>query len=215
MEGQIKNKMELINGITHDAEQEAQRLVEQAKKDVEDKKRACDTQVESLLNEAEKKAQAQTEAIIRHNRSAVNVEIRRIALKKRGEVLKKVLERVEESFAKLIGEPGYKELLVHWIVEAAIGLNAEQAVVNASKKERPLVTAEVLRTAEQKVKSFINKKVELTVSDEAEPIVQGVILFTRDKKMAFNNQLPTRLLRYQSEIRKMIFDALFKDIGEE
>ncbi|MEJ2664793.1 MAG: V-type ATP synthase subunit E family protein [Spirochaetia bacterium] len=215
MEGQIKNKMELINGITHDAEQEAQRLVEQAKKDVEDKKRACDTQVESLLNEAEKKAQAQTEAIIRHNRSAVNVEIRRIALKKRGEVLKKVLERVEERFAKLIAEPGYKELLMHWIVEAAIGLNAEQAVVNASKKERPLVTAEVLRTAEQKVKSFINKKVELTVSDEAEPLVQGVILFTRDKKMAFNNQLPTRLLRYQSEIRKMIFDALFKDIGEE
>jgi vacuolar-type H+-ATPase subunit E/Vma4 len=215
MEGQIKNKMELINGITHDAEQEAQRLVEQAKKDVEDKKRACDTQVESLLNEAEKKAQAQTEAIIRHNRSAINVEIRRIALKKRGEVLKKVLERVEESFAKLIAEPGYKELLVHWIVEAAIGLNAEQAVVNASKKERLLVTAEVLRTAEQKVKSFINKKVELTVSDEAEPLVQGVILFTRDKKMAFNNQLPTRLLRYQSEIRKMIFDALFKDIGEE
>ncbi len=215
MEGQIKNKMELINGITHDAEQEAQRLVEQAKKDVEDKKRACDTQVESLLNEAKKKAQAQTEAIIRHNRSAINVEIRRIALKKRGEVLKKVLEQVEERFAKLIAEPGYKELLMHWIVEAAIGLNAEQAVVNASKKERPLVTAEVLRTAEQKVKSFINKKVELTVSDEAEPLVQGVILFTRDKKMAFNNQLPTRLLRYQSEIRKMIFDALFKDIGEE
>jgi vacuolar-type H+-ATPase subunit E/Vma4 len=149
------------------------------------------------------------------NTSSIHVETRRISLKKRGEILKEIIARVEKRLAERIGDKGYKELLVNWIVEAAIGLNADKAVINASKKERPLIDSDMLRAAEAKIREFINKKVELSVSGEEEPLAQGVILYTTDKTMAFNNQIPTRLLRYQSEIRKLIYDELFKELGEE
>ncbi len=215
MDEQTSNKEELIKGIEQDAMAEARRLIQEAEKDVKDRMAAADSQVTYVLQEAEKKAQAQVQAIERMNRSTVHVETRRIALKKRGEILKEIIDRVEKRLAESIGGKGYKELLVDWIVEAAIGLNADRAVINASKKERPLIDREVLRAAEAKIEAFINKKVELSVSGEEEPLAQGVILFTRDKTMAFNNQIPTRLLRYQSEIRKLIFEELFKELREE
>jgi vacuolar-type H+-ATPase subunit E/Vma4 len=215
MDDQTKNKLELIKGIEKDAQEEARRIVDEAQKETEDRNKAARVQEESILKEAKNKAQAQAEAIDRLNKSTIHVETRRIVLKKRGEILKDIMSRVEQRLAGKIGEKGYKDLLVNWIVEAAMGLNAEQAVVNASREERKLIARDVLQAAESKIEAFINKKVELTVSTEAEPVAQGVILYTTDKTMAFNNQIPTRLLRYQSEIRKLIFDELFKDLREE
>jgi vacuolar-type H+-ATPase subunit E/Vma4 len=215
MDEQTSNKEELIKGIEQDAGAEARRLIEEAEKDVKDRLAAVDSQVASILREAETWARAQVGAIERMNTSSIHVETRRISLKKRGEILKEIIARVEKRLAERIGDKGYKELLVNWIVEAAIGLNADKAVINASKKERPLIDSDMLRAAEAKIREFINKKVELSVSGEEEPLAQGVILYTTDKTMAFNNQIPTRLLRYQSEIRKLIYDELFKELGEE
>ena len=38
---------------------------------------------------------------------------------------------------------------------------------------------------------------------------QGVVLTAADGRTAFNNQVPTRMLRRQREIRKLIYDVLF------
>ncbi|MBN1797457.1 MAG: hypothetical protein JW822_02700 [Spirochaetales bacterium] len=215
MKEQASSKIELINGIEKDAKQEALHIVAEAEKEAEARLKASQVQVASILNEAKEKAQTQVEAIIHSNKSSISVETRRILLKKQGDIIKNIISRVEDRLTEKIKASGYKEILINWIVEAAIGLNTDKAVINASKAELEFIDDSVLQKAGKKIESFIHKKVELSLGTEDALVTQGVVLYTKDKKMAFNNQMHTRLLRYQSEIRKLIFNELFKDLREE
>jgi vacuolar-type H+-ATPase subunit E/Vma4 len=215
MKEQAENKIELIKGIEQDAKQEAECVVAEAEKEAEARRKACGVQVESILDEAKKKAQNQSQAIMSANKSNIKVETRRIFLKRRGDIIKNIINKVEEKLAQKIKSSAYKEILVNWIVEAVIGLNTDKAVINVSQKELKLIDNDVIKSACRKIESLVHKKVELTCDSKNPLVAQGVVLYTEDKKMAFNNQVPTRLLRYQSEIRKLIYEELFKEIREE
>jgi vacuolar-type H+-ATPase subunit E/Vma4 len=215
MKEQMESKRELIKGIEQDAKQEAERVVAEAEKEAEARRKACGIQVESIVDEAKKKAHSQSEAIMSANKSNIKVETRRIFLKRRGDIIKNIINKVEEKLAQKIKSSAYKEILVNWIVEAVIGLNTDKAVINASGQELKLIDNEVIKSACKKIESLIHKKVELSFDVKNPLVAQGVVLYTEDKKMAFNNQVPTRLLRYQSEIRKLIYEELFKEIREE
>ncbi len=52
-------------------------------------------------------------------------------------------------------------------------------------------------------------KISIKKSDENPLFAQGIVLTSINHKTAFNNQVPTRLLRYQSEMRKL-FTANFR-----
>jgi len=55
------------------------------------------------------------------------------------------------------------------------------------------------------------RKVSLMLTDGDPLIPQGVVLKAADGRVEFNNQVATRLLRRQSEIRKTIQDILWKN----
>ena len=210
MKKQKDSKRELIKGIEKDAREEAQRIVAEAFKQAEVRRQAVQVQVAAILEQARNKAQAQMDTITRLNRSNITVETRRIRLKQREEIIKHMIQKVEDKLSELIEQAQYAQVLVNWIVEAAIGLNVDEAVVNVSKQEKQVINQEILNKAAKKLQSLIHKKVKLSLDNQAPLVAQGVVLYTKDKKMAFNNQVPTRLLRYQSEVRKLIFDELFQ-----
>jgi vacuolar-type H+-ATPase subunit E/Vma4 len=215
MDKETNNKDKLIKGIQKDAEEESLRIVAEAEKEAGERLKAVEIQAASILKEAENNAQSQIQAIDRWNKSTIIVETRRIILKKRGDIIQNILNRVEEKLTHKVKEANYQEILLNWIIEAVIGLNAEEAAVNASKEERELIIDALLKRAEKRVEEIIHIQVNLGLSSEPPLIAQGVVLKSKDGKMAFNNQVPTRLLRYQSEIRKLIYNHLFSETGEE
>jgi vacuolar-type H+-ATPase subunit E/Vma4 len=100
-------------------------------------------------------------------------------------------------------------VLLGWIVEAAIGLGLPEATVNASAPELPLLEEGLLAEAERRVRELTGREVRLGRA-EGDPLAgQGVVLLGRGGRLAYNNQVSTRLLRRQSEIRKMIYDGLW------
>jgi vacuolar-type H+-ATPase subunit E/Vma4 len=96
-------------------------------------------------------------------------------------------------------------------VEAAIGLGAPEASVNASAAERRQIDEQLLREARDKVEALTGRKVALTVAEGDPLIPQGVVLTAADGRVEFNNQVATRLLRRQSEIRKTIRVTIWKN----
>jgi vacuolar-type H+-ATPase subunit E/Vma4 len=100
-------------------------------------------------------------------------------------------------------------------VEAAVGLSVDRAVVNASKEELPLVTAELLREAADAVESITGKRMEMTVAENDPLPAQGVVLTAAGGRLAYNNQVPTRFLRSQTVIRKLIYSTLFDENDAE
>ena len=199
----------LIEGIAQDAQGEALRLVQEAEKSAAERRAATAQQAEGILEEARRKSAEQAEALRRQAASSAKMETKRIALRVREQAARQVLERARERLEQMIGSTEYREILLGWIVEAAVGLGQTEAAVNASAPELPLLDARLLAEAERRAGELSGRTVRLTKA-EGEPLAgQGVVLTGRGGRLAYNNQVSTRLLRRQMEVRKMIYEGLW------
>jgi vacuolar-type H+-ATPase subunit E/Vma4 len=136
------------------------------------------------------------------------VETRRMGLKVREQVSRRTIEDASRKLAGMVGQPGYRSVLQGWVVEAVLGLNVPEAEVLASGPEMKQIDDTLLREAEREVEALSGAPVRLRRSS-AQPLAgQGVVVTSLDGRTAFNNQVVTRMERYQSDIRKLIYKAL-------
>jgi vacuolar-type H+-ATPase subunit E/Vma4 len=206
-----EEKAALIAGIEEDARAEEKQLLEEAQKRAQEKKVYAEKKVESILADAQRDGQEQGEAVKRKIVSGVELEVKRLSMRSRDAVMQEITGRVEAKLASMIDTPEYTSTLTDWIAEAAAGLGADAAQVNASDREKPLIDEHRLSQAAQKAAERTGKPVTLTLSD-AQPLKsQGVVLTAADGRTAFNNQIKTRMMRRQREIRTLIYDTLFAD----
>ncbi|MBN1525932.1 MAG: hypothetical protein JW904_15745 [Spirochaetales bacterium] len=202
----------LVKDILEDARAEAEKLLRESEAWKTERIQAADKQVLQIRDEAKKTAAHQIAVIEKTMSSTLAVEKRRLSLRVRDEMLHEVIDAVEQRFEAMIEKPEYSDVLFGWIVEGALGLGNDSVVVNASKNELPKITEKLLADAAKKFEQLTGRKIKITLTTDQPLLAQGVFLSAQDNSLAFNNQIHTRLLRYQSEIRKMIFDRLF---GEE
>jgi vacuolar-type H+-ATPase subunit E/Vma4 len=200
----------LLSGIARDAEAEAWRVVEEARQASSERKAAAESQIAGILEEARRKAGEQGESLRRQIASSAKMEAKRIGLKERERAIHLVLEQARERLELLLDSPEYREVLIGWIVEAAIGLGLPEAKVNASVRELRLIDETFLAEAETRIFELTGRKVHLIKADGQPLLAQGVVLVGRDGRLQFNNQVTTRLLRLQTKIRKIIYDTLWK-----
>ncbi len=199
----------MIAGIEADARKEEEKILAEAEAQAAEKRKYGDKKIESLLQDAAHKAQAQAEAIKAKALSEVELDIKRRHLHDRDALMRDILHRVEQRLYTLIDGPDYRSVLRQWITEAALGLDAASAHVNASARERPLINDSLLAEVRQDVRTRTGKQITLTLSDSPALGLQGVVLTASNGRVAFNNQVRTRMSRRQVEIQKRIYNALF------
>ncbi|MBA7470798.1 V-type proton ATPase subunit E [subsurface metagenome] len=202
---------DLIAGIVQDASKEAERVLAEAKKAAAERIKAAQDQGRAVIQQAESKAEEQAARIRTQSASSMRMERRRISLKLREQAVQEALTRVRQRLADMVGSPEYRDVLLAWIVEGAIGLGAAEATVNAPTRELKQIDKKMLQAAESKVKELTGKKVTLTVASGDPLVPQGVVVKAAGGRVEFNNQVATRLQRLQSEIRKQIQDILWKN----
>lgn len=209
-EQEAEQQTDLIDGIAQDAGTEAQKIIAEAEKAAEERIRGAEEQARAMIQQAESKAEEQAERIRAQAASSLRMERRRTHLRRQEQAVQEVLSRARQRLADMTGSPEYRDVLLAWIVEAAIGLGAREATVNASAAERRQIDKKLLQEAAGKLTELTGRKVSLTLADGDPLIPQGVMLKAADGRVEFNNQVATRLLRRQSEIRKMIQDNIWK-----
>lgn len=197
----------LIAGIEADATQEEEKILAEAEQQAADKRKYGDQKIESILSDARQRAEKQAGEIMRKVTSGVELEIRRRSLRLRDTIVKDLMKRVEDRMKARIVAPDYRAILRDWIVEAARGLSVDAAEVNASAAELKLIDA----TLRDEAMKILAGKVTLTLS-KADPLsLQGVVLTSVNGRLAFNNQVRTRIQRHQREIHVLIHEALFEN----
>ena len=201
----------LINGIQNDAHKEAEKILAQARQDIEARISAGDIQAKAIINNAEKRMLEQSVFIKERMAGNIAVETQRISLRVKKELINNIISIVKTDIQSLIKSSDYRQILIAWIVEAAIGLNAEEAEVNASVKEIPFLDEKTLTSAETAVKNLTGQTVKLMLSDKDPLPLQGIVLTAADGKTAFNNQVHTRFLRYKSQIQRIIYKELYSE----
>ncbi|MCL2791692.1 MAG: V-type proton ATPase subunit E [Spirochaetaceae bacterium] len=203
------DRAELISGIEENAKLEAARIIEDAKKTASDKQLSKEMQINSIKRDADKKITQQVAVVEKNNLSAISVEQKRIELKVREKIVTNVTNKIKEKIAKKADDPSYPEIVKGWIVEAAIGLGVDAAVINGSPKELKVMTDSFLKETEKKYNAITGRNISLKKTEKNPLFAQGIVLSSSDNRMAFNNQVPTRLTRYQTEIMKTIYKEFF------
>lgn len=209
MESVDKEKAALIAGIEADARSEEKRIVDEAETQAAEKRKYSEKKIESLLDEARKKAKEQAENAKKKIISAAELEVKRCSMRIRDSVVQDIMDRAQKKLGSMTGDENYKSVLVSWITEAAIGLGVESALVNASQEERALINDHMLSEIARRIQQQTGRQTSLTLSDAGPLQYQGVVLTAADGRTAYNNQVRTRMLRKQREIRMLIYDTLF------
>ncbi len=205
----------LISGIEADVRAEEEKTIQDAERRAQEKRKYAQKQAESVLREAQETADAQAASVEQKAISAVEREISRRSLHLRDTLMQRIMDRAEKRLEAMLDDPAYRGVLVNWIVEGAVGLDAEAIRINASARERLLIGEALLGEARNRANAQMGKAVTLTLT-EAEPLEsQGVVLTTADGRMAFNNQVKTRMSRKRRQIQRLIYDALFAGSQEE
>jgi len=215
MEPVDKKMAALISGIEADVRAEEEKTIADAERRAEEKRKYAQKKAESLLKESREKGDEQAASIEQKVIAAVKREINRRSLRLRDTLLQRIMDRAEKRLEAMIDDPAYRAVLANWITEAAVGLNADSARINASTRERSLIDEQLLGEARDRAAAQMGKAFTLTMA-EAEPLEsQGVVLTTADGRMAFNNQVKTRMSRKRREIQRLIYDAVFAGTTKE
>ncbi len=215
MESVEKEKAALISGIETDARAEEEKIIKEAEILAAEKRKYSEKKVESLLNDARKKAEEQAETAKEKIISAAEREVTRRSMRVRDAVMQDIMDRAEKKLSSMTGDENYRSVLVNWITEAAVGLGAESARINASEEERALINDHLLSEIARKIQKQTGRQTSLTLSDAKPLQSQGIVLTAADGRTAFNNQVRTRMLRKQREIRMLIYNTLFTDNKKE
>jgi vacuolar-type H+-ATPase subunit E/Vma4 len=213
MQNTLVEKSALIAGIENDAQAQADKIVNEALKHAQERKKFVELQVASIIKEAEERATQKYESIKRTILAGAKVEVNRKSMEIRKKVMEFIDEHVRVEFKAMLKEAGYKKMLLNWVVEASVGLDAAIQTVNASAEERALIDAGFLKQAEEQVKKAGGQDVKLTLSSQPPLTGQGIIVTAVDGRTAFNNQVVMRLRRKQKEIDNLIFERLFTKQG--
>ena len=209
MEQARQGKAALISGIQTDAHTEEQRIVAEAIQLADEKRRYAEQKAQSLLEEARQKADEQARDMRRKILSDCQIAIKRRQLQLRDNLIRDIVTRVEKKLQAMCGHPDYRKILADWITEAAIGLQADSARINASQHERDMIDAAMLSQVTESIQRLTGKTVTLSVSDAPPLNEQGPVLTSQDGRTAFNNQVKTRLGQKQRQIYNLIYDTLF------
>ena len=204
----------IIEGINADAKKQAEELLDEARKMADERLSFAKGKAEKIIRDAGAKAEEQAESTRRTILSGINVAMKREQLQAQDTLLTTLLAQATGKTASLIGTPEYRDILIQWITEAAAGLGAAAATVNASAPERQLIDDALLAEAAQRAESALNHTVTLTLSGDPPLAGQGVVVTAADGRTAFNNQVATRLRRNEGAIRNRVYDALFSS-GKE
>ncbi len=211
MEPSEKEKAALISGIESDARTEEQEIIRQAENQAVEKRKYAEKKIESVLEDARKEAQEQAEAAKKKIFSGLKLELKRRSMRIQDSIMQEIKNRAEQKINSVISETSYREVLINWITEAAIGLDTESAQINASEKERTLINERLISETEEKIKTKTGRKITLRLADAVALKRQGVVVTASDGRTAYNNQVKTRIQRKEREIRMLIYEKLFAE----
>jgi len=173
MDSVEKEKAALISGIETDARAEAEKIIEEAEKRAAEKKKYAEKRIESLSNDARQRAAEQAETAKKKIISGAELEAKRRSMLLRDAVIHDILDLAEKKLNGTIGNADYRSVLASWITEAAIGLDAESAQINASEKERALINDQLLSEVAERIHTQTGRQVILTLSDSQPLKFQG------------------------------------------
>ena len=192
-----------------------QAIMSQVRADAEEVIDDAKAQAKDMLQEAERKAEADRVEVLENARQraeAVRAEAvgeaeiaaHQLQLKKREQLLDSVFQEARDRLATVVARPDYADIL-HRLTREALGhLGAEEAVVRFDTRTQETLDEEIsdlLESLEQEPEAKLSL---------GEPLDEGtgVVVSTPDGHRRYDNSLQNRLRRMEPNLRAPVYHIL-------
>ena len=192
----------LLQSIIEQAEKDAERVLERAEQTIKEKESAFNSSLGRIQQETDRKIAERLQELKKRSDSAVMSEKRRQRLRKREFINAEIRRLFMEKIKKMIGTPEYDLFLAKLIAEGALAVNDDIAVVKCSFTER--ITDSILSRASEIIRQYTGKEIKLVLSESHPLTGQGITVESENGRIAYNNQIETRLRRFDEDIKGVI-----------
>jgi len=124
----------VLEEIRKKGDEQVQQILDEAKKEAEEIIAEAKAEAEEILKRAREEAEKEAERLKRQEISSVNLEMKRLLLNKRKEILEEVLKLVEDRIRKM--DPEEKKKLLEKLINSC---ELEEAVVYSNKDDENIV----------------------------------------------------------------------------
>ena len=203
---------QIIDGILADAREEAEKVRSEAKSRVEDRRMLLSGRVQRVKDDASSEAKKRIEEINRRTDAEISRAQRRGELARRRDVLAAVQRRARERIFEMGREASdaYRQAMIGWIVEGALGLEGTELTVSVAAGETGLLD-ELLEEAQRTAREVGGRDVILTAAGEPHGGSPGVVVSSPDGRTLYDNRVDSRIRRHETEIRRLVYEILFTD----
>ncbi len=158
-----------------------------------------------ILREATEKGAVAKKRVL----SSVSLEVRRIKLRAREEVVTAVMDAVRASVERTRKRDDYPRILAGLAAEALRMLEGDEFVVHADRRDVALLESAVFPAVRElmRIEGRAVKRLEGRPLPEA--TAGGVRVGLPGGNVIFDNTFEARMYRYRDDIRAIIFDGVF------
>ena len=181
----------VLEEIRKKGDEQVQQILDEAKKEAEEIIAEAKVEAEEILKKAREEAEKEAERLKRQEISSVNLEMKRLLLNKRKEILEDVLKLVEDRIRKM--DPEEKKKLLEKLINSC---ELEEAVVYSNKDDENIVREVISNKKGYRYGGNIN-------------CLGGVILESTDGEVRINLTFDDLLAQVyeskMSEVSKILF----------
>ena len=190
--------------ILSKARRQAEALIEEAKEEGEVARRQAEEKAQAIREEILREAQEEAASIKQRIVSTAQLEAQRMLLAKREELISQVFAEAQKRLAELRRSDAYPDVLRRLILEAAAGLGNGELIVWANEEDMAMLNDDFLT----RVARELDPETRLRRGDSPVDIDGGVIVERADGRMRYDNSFAARLERLKDELRSQVYRIL-------
>ena len=195
--------IEFLDVIVEDAQKTAETVLKEAEAAAEVKRKSAREEMTKIDAFFAEKTESEKQRVEKSSRNNIEMENRRTALVLREQVIADSIQEAVEKVKEFASSPQYKDVMCQLLTEAVYGIGKPDLIVSISAAEANVVTQPTLDQWAQE----LSKEIGVSLKLELAPLrlrKQGIMLSDREGRVVYDNLFETRLIRYQSEIRKAV-----------
>ena len=195
--------------IRKDAQGEIETILGKAELSARRRREEAQNEAETIAKQVRNEAETQARRIEATVMSGVSLEVKKINLRTRGEIVDEVFARVWSRLAALKKSPEYSRFLKELTAQGVIALGVLECTVAPGTEDAELFAEKFLEEAAGLARQRMGVNVKLTWKDDVVIQGSGVRIYSADGAMLFDNTTLARMERLSDELKGIIAAEVF------
>lgn len=201
----VHNDDVLREEILNDAEKKAERILNKVNREADELIKKNDEILNNIKNEYEVQYSKDTEEKIKIINASNEIEINKLKTKYCGSLVDKAFQIVTEKIENndLVK---YEDMILNIILKSMEKIESDELLIEINSTELKKISKDKILKLKQKKKNI--KRIDS--NDD----IEGIILYSKDKKLAVYISINKYFENFKNQYRTMIFKVLTGDINE-